>query len=360
MRIDPDLVRLRRLMHELDPMHAKLLTWASQHVRLGLTSTSREKGLVCRIQPILHTLLQSSARPFEATNRKVLYDLERTNNFQPNKVPRERDFDTILRFVRKEMDRWLLRCVGRDANPRMWSRIMKTLPSPEVVSKRIIQHRSWLKRLEQKYKNVPMLKIPGKRRVAPLIKEWTGDWFRKVQQARLFRSDRGNKPIRSRTAREIEYALMHYMRHMALRAPHLPPEFAHVQKIYRGTSLTNEELAAFRKTGQITSKRFMSFSLSKSVADVASNGYVSNEAKATRSNPVTFTLRTKNIEPYTPWIFFTSRRIGGAASILPIEEEVLLPPGTLHLRKTTLTYTPLDEWQPRKVSERCTSRQRCT
>lgn len=386
---------VKNLMHLLTRNEAKLLTWACKYVRIGLDSVCKAKSWMaicdsirgdsqCKLDPILHMIVLHTSRTV-VKNNKLAYNLsirykhsdsDVLSNVQNNPDTYKNKYGgALVAYVREQLNKWLLYCVRQDDMPRMWSRIMRTVPDPSIVLKRVLAYAEWYDRMRLKYRTQPTLKALKKQRVAEIIPSWTGNIFNIVQMQRTLRSEAMNRPMnRQRTltgdkwlvreARLVEHALMQHMRYIAPRAPQKPQDFYHTECLYRGMTLTRNQEMELVRTGRLASTTFMSFSTDKSVAI--------KFTRTDRARKVVFILPVEYVEPYTPWVWFMThetngiqkvyqqRRRGVQRTLIKDEHEVLLPPGTLYVYRTLpmtrasptcyyVKYTPLDKWRPRKI-----------
>lgn len=194
-------------------------------------------------------------------------------------------------------------------------------------------------------------RVPKKRnlvrRTGP-VPQWTTEAYRGIQQARR---DPNRVPATTTgtKARRNSAWLQTYMTRHALRAPALPLR-APRTPLFRGMMFTPAQVAQLTRTGQWSDKGFMAFSRDKGHACE----FGSRPGRGTEF--VLFRLALENVARGTPWIWYSEREnndnnawayvngtppekpgYGWEQHLNPVEQEVLLPPGTLRIKRHRTT-----------------------
>ena len=190
-----------------------------------------------------------------------------------------------------------------------------------------------------------------RRRTGP-VPQWSTEVYRHIQQVRrtpnsvpsttnYINARRNNIPSMDNLAKARRNSawLGRYMTHHALRAPALPLR-APRTRLYRGMTLTPAQLEQLKQTREWSDKGFMAFS--RKLFHACTFG--SRPGRA--SHFVLFRLRQEDVARGTPWIWYTGMnwnlrddedtlpsKPGGGwdLHLNPLEQEVLLPPGTLRV-----------------------------
>jgi hypothetical protein len=147
---------------------------------------------------------------------------------------------------------------------------------------------------------------------------------------------------RSRGAPITNWALAHLMRDTRMRAPHKPLGCDNVTTLYRGLTLPKRQVG--KETDDIdgaflADPSFASFSPKKETADYFTINPLNDDNNS--EVPVMLVLRTSDVMRGTPWLWFGNvcgRRPSATnkdrlPSAIPIEQEVLLPPGTYNITR---------------------------
>ena len=221
-------------------------------------------------------------------------------------------------------------------------------------------------------------RIPRKKEVRSTVSEWTDHNYKLVQQAR-----RNGVPMTGK-GRRIDYALARHMQITALRSPEMPPKMRNIAtrsempNLYRGFSVSKQEFASMISQQSISDKGFMAFTRQHRYA-------ISFGARDSASKMVVVVrLNVRDVPRGTPWVWFAGvpethtvkngdlRRAAHPFNVgqnddrlententwnelarntrfdkgNPWENEVLLPPGTLHFTNTELVTLdpPVKAW----------------
>lgn len=188
---------------------------------------------------------------------------------------------------------------------------------------------------------------PTKRELAARLKNWSTNMYHNIQDGRRTAS-MNTKPAR---IRRLNQSMQMYMRHFALRAPHMPPKVRNFVNpgsefpvLYRGVSVKRTVFNSWARAGQLTEAGYMAFSRDPEYA-------LTFGTRARNAVSVLLRLSVRDVPRGTPWVWFlgSSQDLGTLhhktwlRSHAPIEEEVLLPPGTLHIRRWKTYTTPVKE-----------------
>ena len=196
-------------------------------------------------------------------------------------------------------------------------------------------------------------RVPKKRnlvrRTGP-VPQWSTEVYRNIQQVRRT-PNRIPATTNYTKARRNSAWLERYMTRHALRAPALPLR-APRTPLFRGAMLTPAQLARLTSTGEWSDKGFMAFSRDQGHACF----FGSRPGRA--SHFVLFRLRLEDVARGTPWIWYTAEddnrnnnddRLpdkpvdGWDLHLNPTEQEVLLPPGTLRVKRYRMHDQDSDE-----------------
>lgn len=208
--------------------------------------------------------------------------------------------------------------------------------------------------------NTPFYKEPSKKTLTGHASDWASGMYERLQT--FMRTNKNAYRTNHwvvQTARGLEL----FMQRFALRAPHMPPKVRNMQtgssvlNLYRGVRLTNEDVNSLLQKGEIRDKGFVAFSRNKQVAMA-----FADEARCC-GNKIVFKLNVQDVPRGTPWIWYAgpaetyrpSRRVVDKNNFtgikeyfgayktkkyhtnwvrgIPLNSEVLLPPGTLRLLK---------------------------
>ena len=218
-------------------------------------------------------------------------------------------------------------------------------------------------------------RIPRKKQVRSMVSEWTNPNYKLVQQAR-----RNGVPMTVK-GRRIDYAMARHMQFTALRSPEMPPKMRNIAtgsempNLYRGFSVSKREFASMISRQSISDKGFMAFTRQHRYA-------LSFGARDSASKMVVVVrLNVRDVPRGTPWVWFAGvpethtvkngdlRRASHPFNVKgnddrlenrsnelarnkrfdkgqTWENEVLLPPGTLHFTNAELVNLdpPVQAW----------------
>ena len=147
-------------------------------------------------------------------------------------------------------------------------------------------------------------------------------------------------------ARRNSAWLERFMVRHALRAPALPLR-ARRTPLYRGMMLKPWQISDMSKTLEWKDKGFMAFTRSATASachTCNSDNDDNRDSGDNSSHPrdkkhfVMFQLRLDDVARGTPWIWYTDENAApGLPHSYPDQREVLLPPGTLHIKRLFVT-----------------------